>query len=78
MLNFSALYNIFDFSSQEPNFDVFDTSFCSSPDDYIILSIIIPGQEEGLELGQLRRSIRIGLTDWAQIPRLQVANIKVC
>ena len=75
---YSAVYNIFDFSSEEPDFDIFDTSFCSTPDQYLILSLIIPGHEYGSDLGQLRRSVRFGLTEWAAIPALQVANIKVC
>lgn len=74
---YSALYNIFDFSTEEPDFDVFDTSFCSAPGEYAILSLIIPGQEYGSDLGQLRRSIRLGLSQWAGIPKLQVANIQI-
>ena len=76
-MEFSAFYNIFDFSSQEPDFDVFDTSFCSTPGEYDILSLIIPGQEGGMDLSQLRRSVRLGLTGWAGIPALQVSNIQV-
>ena len=75
---YSAFYNLFDFSSQEPEFDIFDTSFCSAPGNYSILSMAIPGHEYGSDLSQLRRSIRLGLTGWANIPPLQVADIKVC
>lgn len=74
---YSAFHNIFDFSTEEPDFDVFDTSFCSAPGEYVILSLIIPGQESGSDLSQLRRSIRSGLSQWARIPKLQVANIQV-
>ena len=74
---FSAFYNIYDFSSDEPDFDVFDTSFCAVPGEYNILPLIIPGHEFGMELGQLRKSIRTGLTLWADIPALQVADIQV-
>lgn len=70
-------YNIFDFSSQEPDFDVFDTSLCATPGESEILPMIIPGQESGLDIRQLRRNIRLGLTEWADIPKLQVANIQV-
>ena len=74
---YSSFYNVFDFSSEEPEFDIFDTSFCATPGEYHILSLIIPGQESGLDLSQLRRGVRLGLAEWADIPPLQVANIKV-
>ena len=57
--------------------DVFDMSFCSPPGEYVILSIIIPGRQRRQELGSLRRAVRLGVTNWAKIPPLQVANIEV-
>ena len=74
---FSAFYNIFDFSSQEPDYDIFDTSFCTEPGQYRILSMIIPGQQSGSAISQLRRNIRLNITEWADIPKLQVASIEV-
>ena len=74
---FSAFYNFYSFSSDEPDFDVFDTSPCATPGEYEILSLIIPGQESGSALSQLRKSVRLGLTEWADIPKLQVGNIQV-
>lgn len=69
--------NIYDFSTQEPDFDVFDTSFCAEPGQYRVISMKIPGHEFGAGIGQLRRSIRLGLTQYAKLPLLQVANIEV-
>jgi hypothetical protein len=71
-----SFFNIFDFSTREPDFDAFDTSACADPGQYQILSMIIPGQESGMDISQLRRGIRLGLTEWAGLPPLQVANIQ--
>ena len=75
---FSLFSTIYDFSTKEPEYDVFDTSFCTKPGKYRILSMKIPGHVLGADIGQLRRSIRLALTQYANLSLLQVANIKVC
>ena len=73
----SSFVNIFDFSTREPDFDVFDTSFCAVAGDYEILYLIVPGHESGAGIGPLRRAIRLGITEWAKLPLLQVSSIQV-
>ena len=73
----SSFSTFYDFSTTEPDFDVFDTSFCAQPGQYRIISMKIPGHEFGADIGQLRRSIRLGLTEYANISLLQVASIEV-
>jgi hypothetical protein len=73
----SSFSTIYDFSTTEPDFDVFDTSFCAEPGQYRIISMKIPGHEFGADIGQLRRSIRLGLTEYAKLSLLQVASIEV-
>ena len=73
----SYFLNIYNFFTEEPDFDVFDTSLCASPGQYEILSLIIPGHESGSGIWELRRAVRLGLTNWANLPALQVSDIKV-
>ena len=74
---FGALHDIFDFSSEEPDFDVFDISTCFSPSEYHVLSLAIPGHEQGLNFSQLRRNIRNAIVTYSAIQPLQVGNIQV-
>ena len=73
----SGVYDIFDFSSEEPDFDVFDISTCFSPSEYHILSLAVPGHEQGLNFSQLRNNIRSAIVDYSKIQPLQVGNIQV-
>jgi len=74
---YSATYDIFDFSSEEPDFDVFDVSACSSPSEYHVLSLAVPGHVQGLSFSQLRNNLRVAIVDYAKIQPLQVGNIQV-
>ena len=74
---YSALYDIFDFSSEEPDFDMFDVSTCFSPSEYHVLSLAVPGHEQGLNFSQLRNNLRSAIVDYSTIQPLQVGNIQV-
>jgi len=74
---YSALYDIFDFSSKEPDFDMFDVSTCFSPSEYHVLSLALPGHEQGLNFSQLRKNIRSAIVNYSTIQPLQVGNIQV-
>ena len=74
---FSALYNVFDFSPEEPDFDIFDVSTCFPPSEYHVLSLAVPGHEQGLNFSQLRKNLRSAIVDYAKIQPLQVGNIQV-
>ena len=69
---FYSFSTIYDFSTKEPEYDVFDTSFCAKPGQYRILLMKIPGHVLGADIGQLRRSIRLALTQYAKLSLLQV------
>ena len=75
--NVLELYDIFDFSSEEPDFDVFDVSTCFSPSEYHVLSLAVPGHEQGLNFSQLRRNLRSAIVKYSNIKSLQVGNIQV-
>ena len=74
---YSATYDIFDFSSEEPDFDIFDVSACFSPSEYHVLSLAVPGHQQGLNFSQLRRNLRSAIVDYSNIQPLQVGNIQV-
>ena len=69
--------DLFDFSTDEPPYDAFDVSSCSAPDDYYTVILIIPGQERGIDFGQLRRNIRTSVTNYTGLRPLQIGNIQV-
>ena len=69
--------DVFDFSVDEPSFDVFDISSCSGPDDYYTLVLFIPGRELGIDFGQLRRNIRMSVANYTGLRPLQIGNIQV-
>ena len=69
--------DFFDFSTDEPPYDAFDISSCSGPDDFYTMILIIPGQERGIDLGQLRRNIRTSVTNYTGLRPLQIGNIQV-
>ena len=69
--------DLFDFSTDEPPYDAFDISSCSAPDDFYTMILIIPGQERGIDFGQLRRNIRTSFTNYTGLRPLQIGNIQV-
>ena len=69
--------DFFDFSTEEPPYDAFDISSCSAPDDFYTMILTIPGQERGIDFGQLRRSIRTRLSNYTGLRPLQIGNIQV-
>ena len=75
--NLSYEMDFFDFSTDEPPYDAFDISSCSAPEDYYTMILIIPGQERGVDFGQLRRNIRTGVTNYTGLRPLQIGNIQV-
>ena len=74
---YTTTYDIFDFSSEEPDFDVFDVSTCFSPSEYHVLSLAVPGHVQGLNFSRLRNNLRAAIVDYAKIQPLQVGNIQV-
>lgn len=77
MMNMSNVFDLFGYSSDEPSFDVFDTSLCIPPSEYVILTIIIPGNENGLDLRRLRKAVRLSVSDYTGVQPLQVGSIEV-
>ena len=69
--------DLFDFSTDEPPYDAFDISSCSAPDDFYTMILIIPGQESGIDFGQLRRNICTSVTNYTGLRPLQIGNIQV-
>jgi hypothetical protein len=69
--------DLFDFSTDEPPYDAFDISSCSAPEDFYTMILIIPGQERGIDFGQLRRNIRTSVTNYTGLRPLQIGNIQV-
>ena len=69
--------DFFDFSTNEPSYDIFDISSCSAPEDFYTMILIIPGQERGIDFGQLRRNIRTSVTNYTGLRPLQIGNIQV-
>ena len=69
--------DFFDFSTEEPPYDAFDISSCSAPDDFYTMILIIPGQERGIDFGQLRRNIRMSVSNYTGSRPLQIGNIQV-
>ena len=75
--NTSFEMDLFDFSTDEPPYDAFDISSCSVPEDFYTMILIIPGQERGIDLGQLRKNIRTSVTNYTGLRPLQIGNIQV-
>lgn len=73
----SFVFDFFDASGDEPGFDAFDTSVCLPPSEYQIITMVIPGQENGLDLSWLRRAVRKSVSDYTQVQPLQVGSIEV-
>ena len=69
--------NLYEFSTDEPSYDAFDISSCSPPDDYYTVVLLIPGNETGIDFGQLRRNIRTSVTKYTGLRPLQIGNIQV-
>ena len=78
-INVNGTFQIdyFDFSTSEPNYDSFDISLCSGPDEYHTVLMMIPGQEKGLDFGRLRRNIRTSVSNFTGVRPLQIGNIQV-
>ena len=55
--------DLYEFSTDEPPYDAFDISSCSAPEDYYTVVLFIPGNETGIDFGQLRRNIRTSITN---------------
>ena len=77
-INGTFQLDYFDFSTSEPNYDSFDISLCSAPEDYHTVLMMIPGQEKGLDFGRLRRNIRASVSKFTGVKPLQIGNIQVC
>ena len=77
-INGTFQLDYFDFSTSEPNYDSFDISLCSAPEDYHTVLMMIPGQEKGLDFGRLRRNIRTSVSKFTGVKPLQIGNIQVC
>ena len=75
--NGSYQADFFDFSTEEPPYDAFDISSCSAPDDFFTMILTIPGQERGIDFGQLRRNIRTSVSNYTDLRPLQIGNIQV-
>ena len=69
--------DLFEFSTDEPPYDAFDVSSCSAPDDYYVMVLLIPGNENYIDFGRLRRNIRTGVSDYTGLRPLQIGNIQV-
>ena len=69
--------DLFEFSTEEPPYDAFDVSSCSAPDDYYTLLLFIPGREQYVDFGQLRRNIRTSMSKYTGLRPLQIGNIQV-
>ena len=69
--------NLYEFSTEEPPYDAFDISSCSAPEDYYTLVLFIPGNETGINFGQLRRNIRTSVMNYTGLRPLQIGNIQV-
>ena len=76
-INGTFQLDFFDFSTSEPNYDSFDISLCSAPEDYHTVLMMIPGQERGLDFGRLRRNIRSSVSNFTGVKPLQIGNIQV-
>ena len=77
MINQTFEMDFFAFSTDEPPYDAFDVASCSAPDDYYTLVLFIPRQEETINLAQLRRNIRMGVSNFTGVRPLQIGNIQV-
>ena len=76
-LNITGENDILGFTTEEPLFDIYDTSICIEPTEYVILTMFFAGHETGMDFGQLRRAIRSAIVDYTGITPLQVGNIQV-
>ena len=75
--NTTYVLDLFEFSTDEPPYDAFDVSSCSAPDDYYTVVLLIPGNETGIDFGQLRRNIRTSVSEYTGLRPLQIGNIQV-
>ena len=69
--------NLYEFSTEESPYDAFDISSCSAPDDYYTVVLFIPGNETGIDFGQLKRNIRTSVSNYTGLRPLQIGNIQV-
>ena len=69
---------IFDFSTSEPSYDVYDVSLCFHDDNVYTLIIMFDVPLEGIDLTMLRTNIRSSIIAYTNLKPLQVNNIQVC
>ena len=76
--SFSSVLNFYDLSYDRPSLDVFDTSMCSTSENYEFLIILLPGTLREVNVDHLRSSIRLAVSKYTGVYPLQVGNIQVC
>lgn len=69
--------DIFDFSTNEPSYDIYDVSVCLSDDDVYTLVVFFNLPLEGIDLTMLRTNIRSSIIAYTNLKPLQVNNIQV-
>ena len=74
--DFSAVYDIFDFSTNELDFDFFDTQVCIDPANYHIFVFVLTFDGPFNE-GQLRKNIRVAMSNYTGSYPLQIGAIDV-
>ena len=76
-IDISTVTRLFDLTLEEPSFDVFDVSICVDPKDVVMLTLAIPGIENGTDLSKLRGNIRKAISNYTKIYPIQVGNVEV-
>lgn len=76
--SFSSVLNFYDLSYDRPSLDVFDTSMCSSSENYEFLIILLPGTLREVDVDHLCSSIRLAVANYTGVYPLQIGNIQVC
>lgn len=78
---YSQYVDFVDFDDVQPSIDVFDMSaLCQSASDYVVLTMMVPGNIQTVDIGMLKGSIRQNLINLAQplnVRPLQIGNIQV-
>lgn len=79
--NLTATFSVYDFSSVEPSLDVYDTTVCLLPSDYVTLRFSLPLKARSSNL--FRSTIRSALFNYSKqinipfLSPLQINNIQV-
>ena len=78
---YSQYIDFVDFDDVPSSVDVFDMSaLCQSASDYVVLTMMVPGNIQTVDIGMLKGSIRQNLINLAQplnVRPLQIGNIQV-